>query len=677
MCIRDSLANLSLVEDLSDQFGTALVNAQNLTLVSPPANSASSVVLNGTFDGNSVVELVDAGSPSLLVAGDSFTVRFDVEIDGFAIGSAPLVNSVTGNAEAISETGAPIFDASGNLLTAMDTSDSGNDPRGLNSTDAGDQGTSDDPTPLFLPSIGLAKQAGDPVANGENFDITFTLLFENTGNVDLNNLTLLDDIASEFGAALVSVGNVSVQNFAGTGSSPAINNNWVSDTSQSIISGGTANVGDSFEIVFTAMIDPDAAGQSLQLNNQAFATGQAVDSAGNPLQSIDGTLLTAFDESDNGTDSRSENGQADSDGFFGNDPTPILIADLGVAKSIIRGPTEQPAAGIFVVTYQVVVENTGTVDLTNLSLIEDIADHFGSPFIEARNLALVSAPNDPGSSVVLNLSGFDGDADTELIDTTVTNVLQTGDSFVIEFDVEFDATLVMGVLSNQIEGTGDAVDENGNPILLSGGDQATAFDLSDAGFDPNASNLDAFGDAGTSDDPTIFDTPNVNTGASGNPPRLPGFTPLSTNLLSDLLGAPGPIYSGMAVDPLSLESGRAVTGGYSVDVRTECGCPEPINPCCQPVEEILPCDAPMVEAEESSYEIENVAVPVAPENHVSDEVRGNSENLENQDSTEADAEMAKETQEVEQANSEELRIDWAENKRGPSFLKRFSGWLQS
>ena len=133
----------------------------------------------------------------------------------------------------------------------------------------------------------------------------------------------------------------------------------------------------------------------------------------------------------------------------------------------------------------------------------------------------------------------------------------------------------------------------------------------------------------------------------------------------------------MAVDPLSLESGRAVTGGYSVDVRTECGCPEPINPCCQPVEEILPCDAPMVEAEESSYEIENVAVPVAPENHVSDEVRGNSENLENQDSTEADAEMAKETQEVEQANSEELRIDWAENKRGPSFLKRFSGWLQS
>ena len=213
-----------------------------------------------------------------------------------------------------------------------------------------------------IPSVGLAKSAGDAVANGDNFDVTFTLVYENNGTVDLNNLTLVDDIANEFGSAFVSVGNVAVQNFVGTGTAPTINNGFTGDTTQSIISGGTANVGDRFEVVFTVTIDPDAAGASTSLTNQATAGGEALDSNGNPITDPSGNPLTATDVSDDGTDPNGENGvDINGDGIFANDLTPVNIADLGIAKAIVGEPVLTDF-GNFVVTYQVVVENTGTVN---------------------------------------------------------------------------------------------------------------------------------------------------------------------------------------------------------------------------------------------------------------------------------------------------------------------------
>ena len=140
----------------------------------------------------------------------------------------------------------------------MDLSDSGTDPSDSNNGEPGDSFGSDDPTPLQIPSIGLAKSAGDAVPNGENFDVEFTLAVENNGTVFLNNLTLIDDIAAQFGSQFVSVGNVAVQNFvdagAGTGFAPTVNSAWTGDTSQTIISGGAVNVGDTFEVVFTCLL---------------------------------------------------------------------------------------------------------------------------------------------------------------------------------------------------------------------------------------------------------------------------------------------------------------------------------------------------------------------------------------------------------------------------------------
>ena len=462
----------------------------------------------------------------------------------------------------------------------------------------------------------------------------------------MSNINLFDDLAAQFGTTLVDIVSTSIDTSAlSAATPPTLNDSFDGDTDINLLSGdGILAIGDELVVTLVVTIDPDASGSSTQLRNQATATG--ADPDGNQFSDLS-------DDPDNLASN--------------SDPTPIYIADLGVAKSVVGVPVEQ-AAGIFVVTYQVVVENPGTVDLTNLSLIEDVAENFGAPFINASNLVLASGPSDPGSSISLN-SGFNGGSNTELIDATATNLLQTGDSFVLEFDVEFDATLVMGVLSNQIEGSADAVDEDGDSVFLASGAQAEAFGLGNAEFDPGSGNLN---------------NQSETDGATGNPPTFTGLAPISARRLSNFLNTPSPIFSGTAADPLSLQSNRPVTGGYSVDAGTgDCGCPEPINPCCQPVDSEPVCEEPV--HVEDPCGCETGSVPVSSADSIPDEILAgeaipadvilDSANVEAEDSTESDEQTLEESDSIEAVNSVDIRIDRAENKRMPSFLKRFSNWM--
>jgi hypothetical protein len=359
------------------------------------------------------------------------------------------------------------------------------------------------------------------------------------------------------------------------------------------------------------------------------------------------------------------------------------------------------------VTYQLVIENTGTVGLGNLSLVEDLATQFGSAFVDARNLTLTASPSHAQSSILLDSSSWNGNANPEMMDTSSTNLLAVGDSFTVQFDVEVDPREVTAPLENQVTGKGDAVDNNGNSIPDSSGNPIVASDLSDSGADPGSSNPGAPGDNGTSDDPVPFLPPEVplgeitgtvfqdnngdgiqqtgeggiggveitltgtdvlgnpvvatiftdangrfafsglnagnysitqtqpngftdgvengdpstnvgddiisniqlgwgesfgtNTfaerlpGASGNPASLPSLAPNFNSpisrLVSSYVGGPGPIYSGVPINsnanPLSLDSGRAVTGGYSATGLVDCGCPTPVEACEQRITEVV------------------------------------------------------------------------------------------
>ena len=417
----------------------------------------------------------------------------------------------------------------------------------------------------------MAKQSGDAIPNGENFDVTFTVLVENNGNVTLNELLVQDDIRAQFGASAIDVSNVTVSNFTGTGFAPTANTAFESDTSQPLVFGGLLNVGDTFEVSYTVTIDPDIEGDSDHLVNQATGSGIAIDDEGNQLFDSDGNLLTASDVSDNGADPNAENGEASDDGVFGNDPTPVVIADLGIAKSLVGEPTF--VDGVFVTRFAVTVENTGTVDLENLSLVEDLSAQFGDLFVGARDLTLTGSTTNPSSDVTLS-STFDGSGDNELLDQSAINTLHVGDSFSFEFVVELDQGAAGQQLENQILGYGDAIDEQGNPVRNANGALVTAFDESDSGVNPNDDNADDPDDDGTTGDNTIigiplFDVPDDEDGlTSGSPPVLLGVPPVVFNSIGNFLGAPGPIYSGIptnTTNPVSLVSNRPITGGYSGD----------------------------------------------------------------------------------------------------------------
>ena len=134
------------------------------------------------------------------------------------------------------------------------------------------------------------------------------------------------------------------------------------------------------------------------------------------------------------------------------------------------------------------------------------------------------------------------------------------------------------VSETQPEGFDDGIDVGGNGVTV-GADEFTNIQL---GFGQTF--------AGNTFAEQVQSTSNL---ASGNPPNIPGLPAITVSRISQLLssftGSPTPIYSGIPInsnaDPLSLDSGRTVTGGYTGgDWVGDCGCPEPINPCCEPVD---------------------------------------------------------------------------------------------
>ena len=162
------LANLSVLEDLSAQFGPAFVNAGNLTLTSGPSESGSSISVDSAgFNGNGSTQIIDTSANNVLAYGDSFTVQFEVEIDPRSV-SGPLENQIVATGDGVDKNGDPVIGVDGNQVTATDLSDSGTDPFGINAGDPSDQGTLDDPTLFELGSVPLGTISGTVFQDDNN-----------------------------------------------------------------------------------------------------------------------------------------------------------------------------------------------------------------------------------------------------------------------------------------------------------------------------------------------------------------------------------------------------------------------------------------------------------------------------------------------------------------------------
>ena len=457
----NDLTNLTIQDNLVANLGPAFQG-----LVSPPTllSSTASInpTFNSTFDGASSIELLD-GASGLLRPGEEFVVQYslDVQVDLVTTNS---INQVLAGAD---DGGAGV----------TDLSDSGSDPAGSNPNTTGDTGGEDDPT--LPPAIGIAKDHGTPIEVGENFLVPIDLVVRNLGVTNLSNLAIVEDLMSSFGPAFVSVSTpvVDASGVVG-GTGPSVNGSWAGNTSNNLLDGsGTLTPNDEFTISFDVTIDPDATGTSQYLFNQAIVTANDPTNPG----------LQVVDTSDSGRDPTSSNLGEPGDTGLTDDPTPLEITDIGLAKTLeLRGQT----GASFIVTIALFVENTGTVDLTNLSLIDDVSAEFAP-----HTVVVVAAPRFVTSNATIDPNfnaGFVGDSSQDIFDLS-SGLLAPGESFVVELDVQinpnFAATSDGGLqLANQATAGGEGVGSNG--VILS-----AVSDASDSGTNPNSNN----GDGGFSD----------------------------------------------------------------------------------------------------------------------------------------------------------------------------------
>lgn len=520
------ITDLSLIEDLRLEFGDAFIGLANPQITPTGVYNGVLPQLNpGWNSANTAVDVIDpAQANESLLVGESFLFSVDVIVDPDAVDGASqyLFNQANVTGQSTN------FD--GSAITVTDQSGSPT-PSDVFGNDL------DNPFQLLIPEIRATKHVVNAVPVANLWHVTLELRVENTGSTDLSGIQVADDLVTQWGIAFSGVLNVSLDatavglgtaptlNFGATAGSQPFNGGLTGAASANLLNGdGLLNPGEFVIVLMTIAIDPDASGSSVPLNNQAQATAS-------------GPTSTVSDLSDDGNDPNSDNPTAAGDSGTGShdDPTPILIGDIAVTKEVVGSPTRLPD-GNFYVTYRVALENTGTVDLANLQLAEDLVSQFGSGVLVAivSSPALVSGPVNPGS-LAPGLATWDGGlaGNTNLFDGT-SGRLVPGDGLTMEFTVEVDPDVSGSATTffNQVQVTADAV-------------TGTVTDASDAGNDPNTSNPLAAGDLGTYDDPT--------------PLRLPGI-----NLAKQLVAGPTSLGTGSSLFSVTYEVRFMNTGNATV-----------------------------------------------------------------------------------------------------------------
>ncbi len=318
------------------------------------------------------------------------------------------------------------------------------------------------------PSVGLAKtnSALRPVGGGL-FDVDLTFVVRNTGTTILNNVQIQEDlqevfvdnpqvggVASDGATGITAVNLTGPITFAGGGTAPTFNAAYDGNGNINLFSAGnTFNPGDEATITITVRLDlaPD---NTVDIDNSAVATGNPPGGG------------TVTDTSQSGSDVDPDN---DGDPTNNNQPNRIRIPSIGVAKTVgtpvlIGGTTYQ-------FDYTIRVENTGTIQLTNVQLTENLqAALIDNAFNRAdsftvTNVALSFPDGAPTVPPTLN-PVFNGTSITTLFDGTAANTFDPDQTAQVVITVQADLGPVTGTAS--ATGLGDGILESQNVAEASG-----------------------------------------------------------------------------------------------------------------------------------------------------------------------------------------------------------------
>lgn len=322
------------------------------------------------------------------------------------------------------------------------------------------------------PLMSLVKSAGIATINEDgSFDQSFNFELRNVGNVVLTNVDIADDLNGQFGSCFDSViengvaSIIDVAPTAGLTASSAV-------TLPSIAQAPVLGVGDSVQLTnFIVRFNPNASGCTFPdpASNSATAT------ADSPTGSIS-------DVSDSGTDPASST--PNNSGVTTPFTIPNSSPELGVAKSAAILAFNDDFT--FDVEFRIQLQNTGDVNVSNLSLFDDISGQFGLAFTPSsasnQTSGILSSPvvslvNDSGvaNAVLPNVSSNYQGNNTNLFDGT-SGLLGVGDIIDVVFSLRVDPSQIQP-LPLQFENIASA--------SAASPDGTLASDLSNSGDNPN------------------------------------------------------------------------------------------------------------------------------------------------------------------------------------------------
>ena len=300
------------------------------------------------------------------------------------------------------------------------------------------------------------------------------MVLENTGTIELTDLQLLDDLTTTatFGDAydptvlsgpsdrsgLITGPAIVSHTLANSADLPVLNAGFLGGGTQTNLFDGTSGrlqVGEQIVVSFTIRVDADEL-----LDNEPASDGLAQNQIQGSANSSQGPVT---DLSDDGLNPNTNNGEDST-----NDPTPFEVPQIRLWKS--HSDAISNGDGTSTITVQLRVQNSGTVDLTNLSLTEDIDTQFGSAFISATDPTISVPTVNPSSNIPAGLINGAWNLNTALdvFDIAETGeLLKAGDQFTIEFDVVVDPDLLdddADYLQNTATVQGEGLNFNGMNI---------------------------------------------------------------------------------------------------------------------------------------------------------------------------------------------------------------------
>ncbi len=482
---------IKFVSAVTDTNGNGLVDAGDVVSFAFTVTNTGNVDLSAVRISDPLANV--SGGPILLTIGrtDSSTFTATRVVTAGDVAAGGIENTARAFGTATDADGNVIDNPNnpGSPFEVNDVSDSGTwpdldgtgspvdvvDPETTETPDlAGttDGNAGNDPTVLNIvrPELTLTKSVSnvfdtnnDGLFGGENDEVHFTFFVRNTGNVDLADI-MVDD-------PLVTMSGGPIDLAAGQASSTA------------------------FTGIYVVQAADLARGY---VENTATATGAAEDSAGNPINGLDGVPITVSDVSDAGTTGQQQDvtdppneetpdGTGATDGDPGNDPTvQSLPANPNPSLVVVKSVTavqDTNGSGVIdagdMVTYGFTVTNDGNVRLADVS----IDDPRAAPVT--------------GGPITLEV----GQEDSATFSATAVITAAEADA---------------GAISNTATATGGAVNSAGDPFTNPDtGEQLTASDVSDAGTEPEIgpggvpADIDDPAAAGAGgDDPTVLALPN-------------------------------------------------------------------------------------------------------------------------------------------------------------------------